>query len=133
MRWQSAVGALLCAGGVALAPGSAATQTRRPPAALAETPASIVGEWQLRGVAITDRGPIAILEHRASGRDQLLRVGDSLRDGVAITAIAPERVVLEAAGQDVTLRLGHGGPLRAAPPPPPAPPRWPRSRIRPRR
>jgi hypothetical protein len=124
------VATTLAVSSAALSPGAAAPGARQPPPAVA--PAPVVSEWQLRGVAIGASGPIAVLEHRASGRDEVVRVGDRLGDGLAVIAIDPERVVLEADGQDVTLRLGHGGQARGAPPPP-AHPRWPRSRWRDRR
>lgn len=129
MRWRPVLGVLSCAG-VAIAPGTGVAQVRQAPSDIA--PTSLTTVWQLRGVAIAASGPIAILEHRASGRQQLLRVGDSVGDGVAVTAIAPERVVLDAGGEDVTLRLGHGGASRMSPPPP-VRPRWPRARVRDRR
>lgn len=131
MRWRATVGVLSCVGGVAFTPGAASPERHAPSSAIAQT--SVAREWQLRGVVIAASGPIAILEHVPSGRQELRRVGDSVAAGVEVTAIAPEGVVLDAAGDDVTLRLGHGGPARRAPAPPPVRVRWRPPRLPDRR
>jgi hypothetical protein len=118
------IGVVSCAAGVAFTADLAAPQGRRPTAD--PIPTSIAREWNVRGIAISPSGPIAVLEYRPTGRHTIVRVGDTVRDGVAVSAIAPEGVVLDAAGQHVPLRLGHGGDRRV----PSRPSRIPPSRAR---
>lgn len=92
----------------------AAQNAQSPPARSQSRP--VVGQWELRGVVIADESRLALLENRSSGRQQLLRVGDVLGDGVSLSTIGADRVVLDAEGTAVTLRLGHGGPPRVSRP-----------------
>jgi type II secretory pathway component PulC len=69
----------------------------------------VADEWRLRGVILAEPARFAVLQHGASSRLQLLRVGDVIEGGVAVASIAADRVVLDAAGRAITLRLAHGG------------------------
>jgi hypothetical protein len=69
----------------------------------------VADEWRLRGVILVEPADFAFLQHKASSRLQLLRVGDVVERGVAVVSIAADRVILDAEGRAITLRLAHGG------------------------
>jgi type II secretory pathway component PulC len=69
---------------------------------------SVSLHWRLRGVVLTEPARIAVVQRGPNSREQLLRVGDPLEHGVAVVSIAPDRVVLDAQGDSVTLYLAHG-------------------------
>src|SRR5688572_26659352 len=100
-------GALVVAVSVVFAAGDAHAQAPRrgtPPTSsqfLAE-------EWRLRGVVLAEPARVAILQHGTNSRLQFLRVGDVVERGVAVASIAADRVVLDADGRSVILRLAHG-------------------------
>lgn len=70
---------------------------------------SIAEQWRLRGVVLAEAARFVVLQHTASSREHLLRVGDVVERGVAVESIAADRVVLDADGRAITLRLSHGG------------------------
>lgn len=119
VAWLLVIGTLLSTGTGAFLPGVAAAQMTRGRSERSDG-GSIAREWELRGVALADARRLAVLEHRPSGRQQLLRVGDVLARGVAIAAIDLDRIVLDAQGRALTLRLGHGGQTRLSRPSIPA-------------
>jgi len=69
----------------------------------------VADEWRLRGVVLAEPAPFAVLQHAGSSRQRVLRVGDVVEQGVAVASITADRVVLDAEGRAVTLRLAHGG------------------------
>jgi Type II secretion system protein C len=69
----------------------------------------VAEEWRLRGVVLAEPARFAVLQHGASSRLQLFRVGDVVEGGVAVASITADRVVLDAQGRAITLRLAHGG------------------------
>lgn len=118
------IGTLFLAAPAVLLPADARAQARRVPTETAGSE-QVAQEWTLRGVVLSEAARFAVLQHRTSSRQQLLRVGDVLARGLALATIAPDRVVLDAEGRAVTLRLAHGGepvarraPVRRPLPPP---------------
>jgi hypothetical protein len=103
-------------------PGTVAAQSGRDRPTQGE---SRLRQWELRGVAIAGGTRLAVLVHPSSGQEHVLRVGDGLEDGLTVTTIAEDRVVLDSAGTAVTLRLGHGARGQVTRPPSPARSRWP--------
>jgi hypothetical protein len=87
-------------------------------------------EWQLRGVVLAAPARFAVLQHGASSRQWLLRVGDILERGVAVASITADRVVLDVEGRAIILRLAHGGDRFSGQRP--LPRRVPRAIIKPR-
>lgn len=122
--FEALIGACLVAALTVLPPTTADAQTAQGGADPRE---SIVRQWELRGVAIAGTERLAVLEHRSSGRQQVLRVGDGLAHGVSLITIGADRVVLDSDGTGVTLRLGHGGQARVVRPGALVRPRWPPS------
>jgi len=123
---------MLTLGLVALTPLEASPQIRlrqrsQPQAGVAD----VAGQgWELRGVVLAGERRMAVLAHRADGRERIFAIGDVLTAGLVIARINEDRVILDADGRPVTLRLGHGGARTAAGRM--APPRT-RSAIPPRR
>jgi hypothetical protein len=112
-REQRDVGPLLVVGVLAvlaaavLPPSEARAQPGRTGTETARSE-SVVQQWRLRGVVLAEAGRFAMLQHRTGSRPQLVRVGDVLERGVALVTIGADRVVLDAEGREVTLRLAHG-------------------------
>jgi type II secretory pathway component PulC len=69
----------------------------------------VAEQWRLRGVVLAESARFAVLQHAGSSRQQVLRVGDAVDRGVAVASIDSDRVVLDAEGRAITLRLAHGG------------------------
>lgn len=124
-------GAVLAFGLIALAPLEASTQTGPQPRSRTEAgDIGVAGRaWELRGVVLAGERRMAVLEHRASGRERIFAIGDVLTAGVVIARISEDRVILDAEGRPVTLRLGHSAEVRAPTgrivPPRSRPPTWP--------
>jgi cell division protein FtsL len=101
-------GMLVVAVSVVFATRDARAQTAR--SGSQATSRQFVGdEWRLRGVILAEPARFAVLQHGASSRLQLLRVGDVVERGIAVVSIAADRVILDAEGRAITLRLAHGG------------------------
>ena len=83
------------------ASGPSPARALAPPAPAA---APSVDGLKLRGVL----GGAAILE-RVDGRQMLARVGRSVAPGVTLSAVARDRVLLDAGGQTLRLGFGDGG------------------------
>lgn len=124
-------GVVLALGLIALTPLEASTQTG--PQLRPQTEAGDVDPagraWELRGVVLGGERHMAVLRYQASGRERIFAIGDVLTAGVVVARIGEDRVILDAGGRPVTLRLGHGGGVRV-PTGPIAPPRsrpatWP--------
>jgi type II secretory pathway component PulC len=102
--------------------------------ARAESPDAVARHLVLVGVVLgRGDGPIAVVEDRRTGKEALYRVGDRIQD-VTLLAVAADRVILRAGGQDVELRLAASArsnpvPAVVTPPPRTVPAR---SRARPR-
>ncbi|MBI2159910.1 MAG: hypothetical protein HYU25_05975 [Candidatus Rokubacteria bacterium] len=126
------MGVALTLGLIALAPLEASTQTG--PQRRSRTEAGDIDvagpAWELRGVVLGGERHIAVLEYRATGRERIFAIGDVLTAGVVVARIGEDRVILDAQGRPVTLRLGHGGSVRAPAgriaPPRSRPATWPR-------
>jgi hypothetical protein len=117
---------LLLTGALALVPvvfaardGQAQTSPWR--ATTAQAGPFVAEEWRLRGVVLSEPARFAVLQHAGSSRQHVLRVGDAVQQGVALESIAADRVVLDADGRAITLRLAHGGERVSARRPAPRP------------
>ena len=107
---------VVCALGlIALAPLEASPQTGPQPRSRTEAgDVDVAGHaWELRGVVLGGERRVAVLEYRASGRERIFAIGDVLTAGLVVARIGEDRVILDAGGRPVTLRLGHGGGVRA--------------------
>ena len=108
-------GVVLALGLIVLAPLEASTQTAPEPRSQTKAgDVDVAGRaWELRGVVLCGERRMAVLEYRASGRGRIFAIGDVLTAGVVVARIGEDRVILDAEGRPVTLRLGHGGGVRA--------------------
>jgi hypothetical protein len=119
----SAISALLLSAAalaavVAAVCAEATAQTiRTAPGAMAD--GSLDRQWALRGVIVSGSRRAAVLEHLASGRQELVALGAAVTPSVSLVEIEGEQVVLKGEGGATTaLRLGHGGqPVVRRPPP----------------
>ena len=108
-------GVVLALGLIVLAPLEASTQTAPEPRSQTKAGnVDVAGRaWEPRGVVLGGERHMAVLEYRASGREGIFAIGDVLTAGVVVARIGEDRVILDAEGRPVTLRLGHGGGVRA--------------------
>ena len=107
-------GVVLALGLIALVPFEASPQTWPQPRSRTEAgDGDAAGEpWELRGIVLGGERRMAVLEYRATGRERVFAIGDVLTAGVVVARIGEDRVILDAQGRPVTLRLGHGASVR---------------------
>src|SRR3989338_3270348 len=115
-------GVVLALGLIVLAPLEASTKTAPEPRSQTKAGnVDVAGRaWELRGVVLCGERRMAVLEYRASGRGRIFAIGDVLTAGVVVARIGEDRVILDAEGRPVILRLrprggGRGPPRRAGP------------------